>query len=131
MSVRLGVVGCGSVFWTPYMSLIERLRGQDRVEVTAVYDADPDKRHAAAERLDLDPEVRDDAAAARRRRRGRTARAGHDAARRRRARGHAGARGGPRRRPSGLDGRLLRDRAERDVRIRPDRPHREIPWSAP
>ena len=25
MSVRLGVVGCGSVFWTPYMSLIERL----------------------------------------------------------------------------------------------------------
>ena len=44
MSVRLGVVGCGSVFWTPYMSLIERLRGQGRVEVTAVYDADPDKR---------------------------------------------------------------------------------------
>src|SRR3954454_10419664 len=42
------------------MSLIERLRGQGLVEVTAVYDADPDKRHAAAERLDLDPEVRDD-----------------------------------------------------------------------
>ena len=39
MSIRLGVVGCGSVFWTPYMSLIERLRGQGRVEVTAVYDA--------------------------------------------------------------------------------------------
>ena len=54
MSIRLGVVGCGSVFWTPYMSLIERLRGQGRVEVTAVYDADPEKRRAAAERLDLD-----------------------------------------------------------------------------
>ena len=62
VSIRLGVVGCGSVFWTPYMSLIERLRGQGRVEVTAVYDADPDKRRAAAERLDLDPEVRDDVA---------------------------------------------------------------------
>jgi predicted dehydrogenase len=60
VSIRLGVVGCGSVFWTPYMSLIERLRGQGRVEVTAVYDADPEKRHAAAARLDLDPEVRDD-----------------------------------------------------------------------
>ena len=46
MSIRLGVVGCGSVFWTPYMSLIERLRGQGRVDVTAVYDADPDKRAA-------------------------------------------------------------------------------------
>ena len=44
MSVRLGVVGCGSVFWTPYMSLIERLRGQGRVDVVAVYDADPEKR---------------------------------------------------------------------------------------
>ena len=41
MSVRLGVVGCGSVFWTPYMGLIEKLRGQGRVEVVAVYDADP------------------------------------------------------------------------------------------
>ena len=55
MSIRLGVVGCGSVFWTPYMNLIERLRGQGRVEVTAVYDADPEKRRAAAERLDLTP----------------------------------------------------------------------------
>ena len=33
VSVRLGVVGCGSVFWTPYMGLIEKLRGQGRVEV--------------------------------------------------------------------------------------------------
>ena len=46
MSVRLGVVGCGSVFWTPYMSLIERLRGQGRVEVAAVYDADPEQAPA-------------------------------------------------------------------------------------
>ncbi len=57
MSVRLGVLGCGSVFWTPYMSQIERLRGQGRVEVTAVYDADPDKHRAAAARLGLEPEL--------------------------------------------------------------------------
>ena len=57
MSVRLGVIGCGSVFWTPYMSLIERLRGQGRAEVTAVYDTDAAKRRAAAERLDLTPDL--------------------------------------------------------------------------
>jgi predicted dehydrogenase len=62
VSIRLGVVGCGSVFWTPYMNLIERLRGQGRVEVTAVYDADPEKRRAAAERLDLTPELPTDVA---------------------------------------------------------------------
>jgi predicted dehydrogenase len=60
VSVRLGVLGCGSVFWTPYMSQIERLRGQGRVEVTAVYDADPDKHRAAAARLGLEPEVAED-----------------------------------------------------------------------
>ena len=31
MTVRLGVVGCGSVFWTPYMTLIERLAREGRV----------------------------------------------------------------------------------------------------
>ena len=62
MSVRLGVVGLGSVFWTPYMSLIERLQGQGRVEVTAVYDANPDKRVAAAERLGLSPDMPSDVA---------------------------------------------------------------------
>ena len=62
MSVRLGVVGCGSVFWTPYMTLIERLRGQGRVEVVAVYDADPAKRLAAAERLGLSPDLPSDTA---------------------------------------------------------------------
>ena len=61
MGVRLGVIGCGSVFWTPYMGLIERLAGQGRVAVTAVYDADPEKRRAAAARLDL-PEAPDERA---------------------------------------------------------------------
>ena len=61
MGVRLGVIGCGSVFWTPYMGLIERLAGQGRVAVTAVYDADPEKRRAAAARLDL-PETPDERA---------------------------------------------------------------------
>jgi predicted dehydrogenase len=51
VTVGLGVVGCGSVFWTPYMSLIERLQTQGRVRVTAVLDADPEKRAAAAARL--------------------------------------------------------------------------------
>jgi len=62
MSVRLGIVGCGSVFWTPYMSLIERLRGQGRVEVVAVYDSDPEKRRLAADRLDLRPDLPADTA---------------------------------------------------------------------
>jgi predicted dehydrogenase len=44
------------------MNLIERLRGQGRVEVAAVYDADAEKRRAAAERLDLTPELPDDLA---------------------------------------------------------------------
>ena len=65
MSLRLGVVGCGSVFWTPYMNLIERLRGEGRVDVAAVYDADPGKRRLAAERLDLSPDLPDDVAVCR------------------------------------------------------------------
>jgi predicted dehydrogenase len=39
------------------MSLIERLEAQGRVHVAAVYDSDPDKRHAAARRLGLSPDV--------------------------------------------------------------------------
>ena len=62
MSLRLGIVGLGSVFWTPYMNLIERLQGQGRVEVTAIYDASPDKRVAAGERLGLSPDVPSDLA---------------------------------------------------------------------
>src|SRR5215216_6529293 len=44
------------------MNLIERLRGQGRVDVTAVYDSDPAKRRLAAERLDLSPDTPDDVA---------------------------------------------------------------------
>jgi predicted dehydrogenase len=62
VTVGLGVVGCGSVFWTPYMSLIERLRAQGRVHVAAVFDADPEKRAAAAARLELTPDLPDDLA---------------------------------------------------------------------
>src|SRR5215218_7166268 len=57
MSLGLGVLGCGSVFWTPYMSLIERLQAQGRAHVAAVYDSDPAKRRAAARRLDLSPDL--------------------------------------------------------------------------
>ena len=57
MSVGLGVLGLGSVFWGPYMSLIEKLQATGRVHVAAVHDPDPDKRRAAAGRLDLDPSL--------------------------------------------------------------------------
>ena len=49
--IRLGVLGCGSVFWGPYMTLIERLARAGRVTVAAVYDPDAGKRCAAAARL--------------------------------------------------------------------------------
>jgi predicted dehydrogenase len=65
MTIGLGVIGCGSVFWTPYMNQIERLRAQGRVHVAAVYDADPAKRRAAADRLDLSPDLPDDVAVCR------------------------------------------------------------------
>jgi predicted dehydrogenase len=39
------------------MSLIERLRGQGRAHVAAVYDSDPAKRLAAARRLDLSADL--------------------------------------------------------------------------
>jgi predicted dehydrogenase len=48
------VLGLGSVFWGPYMSLIEKLHAAGKVHVAAVYDPDPEKRRAAATRLDLD-----------------------------------------------------------------------------
>jgi len=50
----IGVIGLGSVFWGPYMSLIEMLHAAGKVHVAAVYDPDPEKRRAAATRLDLD-----------------------------------------------------------------------------
>jgi predicted dehydrogenase len=55
----IGVLGLGSVFWGPYMSLIEKLQAAGRVHVAAVYDPDPDKRRAAAGRLGLDPSLTD------------------------------------------------------------------------
>jgi predicted dehydrogenase len=65
VSIRIGVVGCGSVFWTPYMTQIERLKAQGRVDVTAVYDSDPEKRRLAADRLDLSPGLPSDLAVCR------------------------------------------------------------------
>ena len=55
MTMRLGVLGLGSVFSGPYSSLIGRLATEGRVEVTAAYDIDPDKRKAAADRFGTDP----------------------------------------------------------------------------
>jgi predicted dehydrogenase len=55
MTHRLGVLGLGSVFSGPYASLIHRLMLAKRVEITAAYDVDADKRKAAAERFGTDP----------------------------------------------------------------------------
>lgn len=58
MTVRLGVIGCGSVFAGPYASMIERLRARGRLTVTSVYDPHDRKRRAAAARYGVDPELR-------------------------------------------------------------------------
>ena len=47
--------GLGSVFYGPYMGMIERLAAIGRARVTAVYDVDEGKRRAAGLRLGLDP----------------------------------------------------------------------------
>jgi predicted dehydrogenase len=54
-AVRIGVLGLGSVFYGPYMAMIERLAAAGRARVTAVYDVDEGKRRAAGLRLDVDP----------------------------------------------------------------------------
>jgi predicted dehydrogenase len=54
-AIRIGVLGLGSVFYGPYMGMIERLAAAGRARVTAVYDVDEGKRRAAGARLDLDP----------------------------------------------------------------------------
>jgi predicted dehydrogenase len=54
-AIRIGVLGLGSVFYGPYMSMIEHLAANGRARVTAVYDIDEGKRRAAGARLDLDP----------------------------------------------------------------------------
>ena len=58
MTMRLGVLGLGSVFWGPYASLIQRLTLDGRAELTAAYDVDPDKRKATADRFGIDPRPR-------------------------------------------------------------------------
>jgi predicted dehydrogenase len=57
MSLGLGVIGCGSAFAGPYRAMIDRLRGEGRVHVSAVYDVDDAKRRGAAARYDVDPEL--------------------------------------------------------------------------
>jgi predicted dehydrogenase len=54
-AIRIGVLGLGSVFYGPYMSMIERLAASGRARVTAIYDIDEGKRRAAGMRLGLDP----------------------------------------------------------------------------
>jgi predicted dehydrogenase len=54
-AIRIGVLGLGSVFYGPYMGMLERLAASGRARVTAVYDIDEGKRRAAGARLDLDP----------------------------------------------------------------------------
>ena len=54
MAVRIGVLGLGSVFWTPYRTQIEKLEHEGRVEFVAGYDPDPRKREAASRVSDVD-----------------------------------------------------------------------------
>jgi len=58
MSLGLGVIGCGSVFAGPYRAMIERLRTEGRVRVSALYDVDDAKRRGAAAHYDVEPELR-------------------------------------------------------------------------
>ncbi len=65
MTVRLGVIGLGAV-WArpgsddgPYATLAQLLRGQGRLDVTAVYDVDADKRRRAAAYWDVPPDLPD------------------------------------------------------------------------
>ena len=60
MPLRIGVLGLGSVFWTPYRSLIQKLALAGQAELVAGYDPDPGKREAAR-RLGVDTD-HDDAA---------------------------------------------------------------------
>jgi predicted dehydrogenase len=57
MSLGVGVIGCGSVFAGPYRAMIERLRADGRVHVSAVYDVDDAQRRGAAARYGVDPEL--------------------------------------------------------------------------
>ncbi|MFN8222971.1 MAG: Gfo/Idh/MocA family oxidoreductase [Gaiellales bacterium] len=57
MSVGLGVLGCGSVFAGPYAGMIDRLADHGRAHVAGVYDLDERKRHGAAARYGVEPEL--------------------------------------------------------------------------
>jgi len=59
MTVRLGVLGLGSVFWGPYATLIQKLTTEGRVELVAGYDPDPEKCRAAEQRFGLDTDFVD------------------------------------------------------------------------
>jgi predicted dehydrogenase len=59
VTTRLGVLGLGSVFWTPYRTLIQRLAAEGKVELRAGYDPDPAKRRALASVMDADVEIAD------------------------------------------------------------------------
>lgn len=54
MTLSIGVLGLGSVFGGPYAALISKLEQEGRVQLTAGYDPDPDKRSAAANRFGID-----------------------------------------------------------------------------
>lgn len=54
MALRIGVLGLGSVFWTPYRSIIGALAAEGRVALVAGYDPDPAKREALARVSDAD-----------------------------------------------------------------------------
>jgi predicted dehydrogenase len=56
-AIRIGVLGLGSVFYGPYMGMLEQLALRGRARVTAIYDVDEGKRRAAGVRLDLDPNL--------------------------------------------------------------------------
>jgi predicted dehydrogenase len=53
MAIKLGILGCGSVLWGPYLSLLEKLIYEGRVSVAAAYDPVPSKAEAVAKRVGL------------------------------------------------------------------------------
>jgi len=57
MSLGIGILGCGSVFAGPYAGMIDRLLAHGRVHVGAVYDPDERKRHGAARRYGVSPDL--------------------------------------------------------------------------
>jgi predicted dehydrogenase len=61
VTLRLGVLGLGSVFWGPYRSLIERLAHEGRVELVAAFDPDASKRDAIAQLMPVDTSAPDPA----------------------------------------------------------------------